>query len=258
MQPEQARLGIARLRARRDRADLGEAEAQLQQRVGNAGVLVETRRHAERIGEIQPEHVLARANGSSAGAGGKGTRSSAKTVMLCARSASRHGARARRRNRKNPSWQQSGKIMGAVGATAKGKADMRQRGRQGTVKMGKQRAAARGLVDQLVAQILPRRRATSSRSSCAGEMSGRRLRDLRGGGEMDESVGADRSAPSNSARSCARAQSSAPRRFCTSTPNCRPSLWPKIYSIFLAISPAGAQQMRTCRGARRLISGFAT
>ena len=50
-QPEQARLGIARLRTRGDRADLGKAEAQRQQLVRDLAILVEARRHAQRIGE---------------------------------------------------------------------------------------------------------------------------------------------------------------------------------------------------------------
>ncbi len=58
VQPEQARLRIAGLRARRQRADLGESEAQMQQRVGDAGVLVEARRHAERVGKVEAEHIL--------------------------------------------------------------------------------------------------------------------------------------------------------------------------------------------------------
>ena len=52
---EQPRTRIARLRQRRDRADLDEAEAEMKKRVGNLGVLVEARRKADRIGEVQPE-----------------------------------------------------------------------------------------------------------------------------------------------------------------------------------------------------------
>ena len=55
LQPEHARPRIAGLRQRRDGADLDEAEAQPQQRVGHFGVLVEARRDADRIGKAQPE-----------------------------------------------------------------------------------------------------------------------------------------------------------------------------------------------------------
>src|SRR5207302_2931277 len=54
-QPEQARLRIARLRARRYRADLDEAEAQLRQRVDVLGVLVETRGEAHGIGKFEAQ-----------------------------------------------------------------------------------------------------------------------------------------------------------------------------------------------------------
>ena len=54
-QAKQPRPGIAGLGARRQRADLDEAEAGAEQRAGNLGVLVEARRHAERIGERQTE-----------------------------------------------------------------------------------------------------------------------------------------------------------------------------------------------------------
>src|SRR5712691_3438066 len=54
-QPEQARLGIARLRSRRHRPDLDEAEAQLRQRVDVLRVLVEAGCQADRIRKLQPE-----------------------------------------------------------------------------------------------------------------------------------------------------------------------------------------------------------
>ena len=54
-QAEGAGLRVAGLSFWRDRADLGEAEAQTQQRVGNLGALVEARRHADGIGKRQPE-----------------------------------------------------------------------------------------------------------------------------------------------------------------------------------------------------------
>ena len=60
-QPEQARARIARLRQRRDRADLDEAEARAQQGVGNLGALVETRGEAEGIWKVEPEGAHAQA-----------------------------------------------------------------------------------------------------------------------------------------------------------------------------------------------------
>jgi hypothetical protein len=50
-QPEQARTRIARLRPRRDAADLDQAETDIEQRVRYLGVLVEARREADRIGQ---------------------------------------------------------------------------------------------------------------------------------------------------------------------------------------------------------------
>ena len=46
-------FGLPGLRQRRDRADLGEAEAEAQQRVRHLGVLVVAGGHAERIGEVE-------------------------------------------------------------------------------------------------------------------------------------------------------------------------------------------------------------
>jgi hypothetical protein len=46
---------IAGLRLWRDGADLDEAEAQTQQRIGHLGVFVEARRHANRISKVEPE-----------------------------------------------------------------------------------------------------------------------------------------------------------------------------------------------------------
>ena len=54
-QPKHARARIAGLRLRRHGADLDEAETELEQRVGHLGVLVEARRHPDRVGEIEPE-----------------------------------------------------------------------------------------------------------------------------------------------------------------------------------------------------------
>ena len=70
-QPEQARLRVARLRQGRDRADLGKAEAEAEQRVGHLCILVEARRHAERIGKGQPRDMgFQRATGPRRPSGG--------------------------------------------------------------------------------------------------------------------------------------------------------------------------------------------
>ncbi len=55
---EDARSRIARLRLRRDRADFGKSEAEFQERFRHLGVLVETRRHAERIFKADAGHRL--------------------------------------------------------------------------------------------------------------------------------------------------------------------------------------------------------
>src|SRR5690606_3468686 len=52
-QPEQARLGVARLRARRDGAELDEAEAEAPKGVDGIAVLVQTGGQADRVGEFQ-------------------------------------------------------------------------------------------------------------------------------------------------------------------------------------------------------------
>ncbi len=54
-QAEHARLRVARLRPRRDRADLDEAEAQRQQRIDVRAVLVQAGGQADRVGEGQAE-----------------------------------------------------------------------------------------------------------------------------------------------------------------------------------------------------------
>ena len=54
-QPKHARARIARLRPRRHGADLDEAEAEPEQCIGHLGMLVEPRRHPDRIGEIEAE-----------------------------------------------------------------------------------------------------------------------------------------------------------------------------------------------------------
>src|SRR5690606_17557626 len=52
-QAEQARLRVARLRARRHGADLGEAETQLAETVDGVAVLVQTGGQSDRVGEFQ-------------------------------------------------------------------------------------------------------------------------------------------------------------------------------------------------------------
>ncbi|MNE04476.1 hypothetical protein D3C80_970100 [compost metagenome] len=52
-QAEQARLGVARLRTRRDRADLDKTETQLGKAIDGCAVLVQTCRQPHRVGELQ-------------------------------------------------------------------------------------------------------------------------------------------------------------------------------------------------------------
>ena len=56
-QAEEARARIARLRMRRDGADLGEAEAEPQDGIDGLAIFVETRREAERIGKVESEDI---------------------------------------------------------------------------------------------------------------------------------------------------------------------------------------------------------
>ncbi len=58
MGAEHAGRWIAALRARGQRADLDEAEAHLQKLARHAGILVEARRHADRVGEVEAEQGL--------------------------------------------------------------------------------------------------------------------------------------------------------------------------------------------------------
>ena len=53
--PEQPRLGIARLRQRRQRADLDKAETRAEQSIRSLCVLVEARRDAQRIWKFEAE-----------------------------------------------------------------------------------------------------------------------------------------------------------------------------------------------------------
>ncbi len=55
-QPEDARARIALLRQGRDRADLDEAEAEIEERVDHFAVLVEAGGEPERIGKVEIEH----------------------------------------------------------------------------------------------------------------------------------------------------------------------------------------------------------
>jgi hypothetical protein len=55
LQPEQPRPWISGLWTRRHRADFDKAEAEPQQGIGHFRALVETRRHADRIGKVQAE-----------------------------------------------------------------------------------------------------------------------------------------------------------------------------------------------------------
>ena len=52
-QAEQPRLGVARLRARRDGADFDETEAQLGKAVDGRAILVQAGGQADRVGEVQ-------------------------------------------------------------------------------------------------------------------------------------------------------------------------------------------------------------
>jgi hypothetical protein len=58
-QAEQARAGIAGLRARGRGADLDEAEARAQERCHRLGVLVEARGEAERVRQVEPARCCA-------------------------------------------------------------------------------------------------------------------------------------------------------------------------------------------------------
>ena len=82
-QAEDARLWIAWLRLRGDRPDLGEAEAELQQRLGHLGILVEAGGHAERIDEVEASNRLpqARIGGQLAGRHKSGLQSGNRQAM---------------------------------------------------------------------------------------------------------------------------------------------------------------------------------
>src|SRR5690606_14462739 len=52
-QAEHARARVSGLRPRRDRADLGKSEADSQQSIRHAGIFVEARRDADRVGKLE-------------------------------------------------------------------------------------------------------------------------------------------------------------------------------------------------------------
>jgi len=58
VETEQPRFGIARLPARRDGADLGKAEAEAEDCVGDAGILVIARGQSDRVGEVASPQAL--------------------------------------------------------------------------------------------------------------------------------------------------------------------------------------------------------
>ena len=192
MQPEQARLGIARLRARGDRADLGKAETQVQQRVGNAGVLVEARRHAERIGKIQPEHIL-RQQGIVVRRRAAAARAPARKPSYYARARRRwRGAGARRMESKKP-------IMAEVRQNhARRRAQRQRQARNAPARSARAHRDAGNSAPRARARRPAFRQgpATSTRDQqqivLTGEMFGRRLLRPARGGKMDEAVGADR------------------------------------------------------------------
>ena len=137
--PEQPRPGIARLRPRRQRADLDEAEARASS-PPDLGVLVEARREAERIGETRGRTRRWRAR--------RRARPSAETAQAAPRSrpdaplpAAFSGEPAAPDRRARVITGRSTEIMSPVGAE-------RQRPRPAhgeaaaAIKVGKQRAAA--------------------------------------------------------------------------------------------------------------------
>ena len=118
LQPEQPRPRIAGLRLRRHRADLDKAEAEPQQRVRHFRALVETGRHADRIGEVQAEgahrkfRIVRLAAGSAAAVSGPGSPADAHppdrtSAAAAARRRRRRGSRRKLRN-----------VVSAVGSCA--------------------------------------------------------------------------------------------------------------------------------------------
>ena len=136
VQPEQPRLRIAGLRARRQRADLGEAEAKLQQARGHAGVLVEAGGHAERIREIQPEHVCREAAVIDRRRRQRKMLQRENRQIMRALGVDRMQQGQRERSKK-AIMRKSGEIMCAVAAQRQRKGESRERGRQRAIKMRK-------------------------------------------------------------------------------------------------------------------------
>ena len=86
-EPKDPRPRIAGLRLRRDRADLGKAEAQTKQRIWHFGMLVEARRNADRIGKVQSKGRTA-SRLSSGDAAGSGANCNIRMISRCASSGS--------------------------------------------------------------------------------------------------------------------------------------------------------------------------
>ena len=78
-------LRIARLRPRRDRPDLDEAEAEPEHLLGHLGVLVEPRREPDRRREVEARRPSSSANPGSAADVRLGISFSAAIVARCAR-----------------------------------------------------------------------------------------------------------------------------------------------------------------------------
>ena len=146
-QAKQARARIARLRPRRQRADLDKAEAGAEQPARRLGVLVEARRHAERIGEGQAEGRDAQGAGRIAAR--RRPRAARRRWRRDAPSrapASAETAAPARRAR--ASCVKISEDMAPVGAERQRARPAHGRKRQGRIEMRKQRAAARRLPAQ--------------------------------------------------------------------------------------------------------------
>ena len=186
-QAEQARARIAGLRQRRHRADLDEAEAEPQQRIGHLGVLVEARRHADRIGKIEPEGAHGQARIV------RGRRRERRKPQGLDRE--RMGVlgfdqahqRPRERVEQADHAGELRKHVAAVGAERQRLDPQHGVERQRAIEMRKQRTAARGLPPQGRAER-PGVDRDQHQVGGAGEMLGGGLGDLRRGGEMDEAV----------------------------------------------------------------------
>ena len=185
--PEQPRARVSRLRQRRHRADLGEAEAQRQHLVRHLGILVEARRQPQRIGKAQAQRIDSQ-------------------HRVCR-------GRSRRRNHRQCTDRQPMRCLGIERVQQRpgeGKGEPRQPHRMSGGKRcrpfssgsGWTKAASDvgiGAID-MREQVTPARRlplevgeiafreAHQHEVRLAGEMPGRRLPYLVGGGEVDEAV----------------------------------------------------------------------